>query len=202
MHIRLYSLALLCLGFSFPVLSQTKPALPDTINYVIDDSVMIHTKEGITLSAVVVRKRGVRQKLPAALMFFIYSNTERSLFEAKSAADHGYVGIVADTRGKRLSPESIEPYENETRDVNSVIDWVVKQEWSDGRVGMYGGSYSGFAQWAATKYLNPALKTIVPYVAAIPGLGLPMENNVFLNANYQWAFYVTNNKYTDNAVKQ
>jgi hypothetical protein len=32
--------------------------------------------------------------------------------------------------------------------------------------------------------INPALKTIVPYVAAIPGLGVPMENNVFINANY------------------
>lgn len=27
-----------------------------------------------------------------------------------------------------------------------------------------------------------------------------MENNVFLNANYQWAFYVTNNRYTDDSV--
>ena len=38
----------------------------------------------------------------------------------------------------------------------------------------------------------------MPYVAAIPGLGLPMENNVFINANYGWAFYTTNNKYLDN----
>lgn len=71
------------------------------------------------------------------------------------------------------------PYEYETKDVNAVIDWIIQQSWSNGRVGMYGGSYSGFAQWAAAKYLHPALKTIVPYVAAIPGLGLPMENNVF-----------------------
>ncbi|MDR6940910.1 hypothetical protein J2W55_000738 [Mucilaginibacter pocheonensis] len=38
----------------------------------------------------------------------------------------------------------------------------------------------------------------MPYVAAIPGLGLPMENNVFIKANYGWAFYTTNNKYLDN----
>jgi uncharacterized protein len=59
------------------------------------------------------------------------------------------------------------------------------------------GSYDGFTQWAAAKRPPPALKTIVPYVAAIPGLGLPMENNVFLNANYGWTFYVTKNKYLD-----
>jgi putative CocE/NonD family hydrolase len=168
--------------------------------FIHDDSVLIKTKDGATLSAVVVRKRGITAPQPTALLFFIYSNTDRSLAEAKYAAARGYVGIVADTRGKRLSPDPVAPYEHEAKDVNSVIDWIVKQPWSNRKVGMYGGSYSGFAQWAATKYLHPALKTIVPYVAAIPGQGLPMENNVFLNANYQWAFYVTNNKYVDNEV--
>ncbi|ALL08636.1 hypothetical protein AQ505_03060 [Pedobacter sp. PACM 27299] len=174
--------------------------LPDKVKYDIADSVLIKAPNGITLSAVVVRKKGAPLQQPTALMYFIYSDTKRSLMEAKYAADHGYVGIVADARGKRLSPDDPVPYEHEAKDVNLVIDWIVQQPWSDGRVAMYGGSYSGFAQWAAAKYLHPALKTIVPYVAAIPGLGLPMENNIFLLANYQWPFYVTNNKYTDDAV--
>ena len=62
---------------------------------------------------------------------------------------------------------------------------------------MFGGSYNGFTQWASTKKLHPALKTIVPYVANRPGMGLPMENNVFINPNYEWAFYVGNNKSLD-----
>jgi putative CocE/NonD family hydrolase len=194
------SVAVLCLLFSVETFARQKLSLPDTLNYIINDSVMIKTKYGITLSAVVVRKKGVKEKLPAALFYFIYSNTNRSLMEAKYAADHGYIGIVADARGKRLSPDEPAPYEHEVQDVNAVIDWIISQQWSNGSVGMYGGSYSGFAQWAAAKHLHPALKTIVPYVAAIPGLGLPMENNVFLAANYQWAFYITNNKYTDDAV--
>ncbi len=192
-------MALLCLIISQYCFAQNK--LPDTVSYIIADRVLIKTTDGATLSAVVVRKKtDINKKLPTALMFFIYSNLQRSLLEAKAAADHGYVGIVADTRGKRLSPDLIAPYEHEPKDVNEVISWIIKQSWSDGRVGMYGGSYSGYAQWAATKYPHPALKTIVPYVAAIPGLGLPMENNVFINPNYQWAFYVTNNKYVDQAV--
>lgn len=192
-------MALLCLTLASYCRAQK--AVADGNNpYIIEDSVIIKTKYGATLSAVVVRKRGVSKPQTAALFFFIYSNLQRSLAEAKYAADHGYIGIVADTRGKRLSPDSIEPYEHETQDVNAVIDWITQQSWSDGRVGMYGGSYSGYAQWAATKHLHTALKTIVPYVAAIPGQGLPMENNVFLNANYQWAFYITNNKYTDDPV--
>ncbi|HVW95099.1 MAG TPA: CocE/NonD family hydrolase [Mucilaginibacter sp.] len=197
----------ICNAYSlFKVFSAIEPIAKrllkedDEKRYLIQDSVYIKTNDGAILSAVVVCKKGIEKPLPAALMFFIYSNLDRSLAEAKYSAASGYVGIVADTRGKRLSPDTIEPYEHEYADVNAVINWITKQKWSDGRVGMYGGSYSGFAQWAATKHTNKALKTIVPYVAAIPGQGLPMENNVFLNANYQWAFYVTDNKYTDDAV--
>ncbi|MCO5947728.1 CocE/NonD family hydrolase [Mucilaginibacter flavidus] len=181
-------------------LSKTIQKADDNRRYIIQDSVFIKAKNGVVLSAVVVRKKGINIPQPAVMLFFIYSNLERSLYEAKNAAARGYVGIVADTRGKRLSPGPIEPYEHENEDVNTVINWIAAQPWSNGKVGMYGGSYSGFAQWAATKHMNKALKTIVPYVAAIPGQGVPMENNIFLNVNYQWAFYVTNNKYTDDAV--
>ena len=61
-------------------------------------------------------------------------------------------------------------------------------------------SYTGFTAWAATKHRHPALRGIAVSAAAIPGFGLPMQNNVFLTANYQWAFYVTNNKLLDDAV--
>jgi uncharacterized protein len=175
----------------------TEPLLreEETRRYIVQDDVLIKTKEGATLSAIVVRKKGVTRPQPTALMFNIYTNL--SLNYAKQAAVYGYVGVTAETRGKRLSPDEIVPYEHEAKDVYGVIDWISKQPWSNGQVGMYGGSYSGFACWAATKYMHPALKTIVPYVANNPGDGLPMENNIFLFVNYAWAFYVTNNKYLD-----
>jgi putative CocE/NonD family hydrolase len=170
----------------------------DNQRYIIQDNVLIKTKDGTTLSAIVVRKRGVTTPQPAALMFTIYADIARDVDNSKYAAARGYVGVTAYTRGKALSPDEIVPYEYEARDTYSVIDWISKQPWSNGKVGMYSGSYNGFSQWAATKYLHPALKTIVPYVANNPGDGLPMENNIFLFVNYAWAFYVTNNKYLDN----
>jgi|SRR5436305_1228847 len=179
-------------------LAQTLVAEDDNRRYVIQEDVLIKTQEGATLSAAVVRKKGLAGPQPAALFFNIYANL--GLGQAKRAAAYGYVGVAADTRGKRLSPDEVVPYEHEAKDTYAVIDWISRQPWSNGKVGMWGGSYSGFAAWAATKRLHPALKTIVPYVAAIPGLGLPMENNVFLNANYGWAFYVTDNKYLDDKV--
>lgn len=182
----------------------TLPLLPaligedDARRYQVDDNLAIRTASGVTLSALVYRPRGGPMRAPAALCVSIYTDASRGL--AREAAAHGYIGVAVETRGKRNSLDPIVPYERDAEDVYAVIDWVSKQPWSDGQVGMWGNSYLGFTQWAATKRLHPALKTIVPSAAAIPGLGLPMENNVFLNANYGWAFYVTNNRLLDNQV--
>jgi hypothetical protein len=168
--------------------------------FVVDDAILIRTKEGVSLSATLVLPKSANAPLVTAMYFTIYSDRVRNRQIAAMAAAHGYAGIVVNARGKLDSPDTIRPYETEATDTVAAIEWIVRQPWSDGRVGMYGGSYTGFAAWAATKHRPEALKTIVPYVAAIPGQGLPMENGVFLNANYAWAFYVTNNRTLDRAV--
>jgi hypothetical protein len=166
--------------------------------YDVGDDVRIKVPGGATVSAFVVRPRRLAGPQPTVLFSTIYTNRAES--QAYLAAAHGYVGVTSFTRGKRLNKDEIIPYEREADDVPAVIDWIAAQPWSDGRVGMYGGSYCGFTQWAAAKHLPKALKTIVPYVAAIPGQGLPMENNVFLNVNYGWAFFVTDGLYDDDKV--
>ncbi|OBP16939.1 hypothetical protein A5320_01415 [Rheinheimera sp. SA_1] len=166
--------------------------------YHIDTKVLITTSEGIELSAIVVRSKSRSEPLPAVLSASIYADEAANLQHAITAAARGYVGVMSDSRGKRFSRARITPYENETKDVTAVIDWLSRQPWCDGRVAMYGGSYLGYTQWAAAKNLPKALKTIVPAAAAIPGQGLPMENNIFLNANYAWPFFVSNGRYDDN----
>ena len=166
--------------------------------YNIQDSVMIKTRDGAFISAIVVRKKGVSVPKPVILQYTIYVRDKgRDIKSLKEAADKDYVGVIAYSRGKRFSPDEIFPYENDANDAYDVIDWISKQEWCNGSVGMYGGSYNGYTQWAAFKKMHPALKTIVPYVANRPGMGLPMENSIFVNPNYEWSFYVGNNKYLD-----
>ncbi|MCC7056255.1 MAG: CocE/NonD family hydrolase [Chitinophagales bacterium] len=170
----------------------------ETSNYDIQDSVTIKTRDGALISAMVVRKNGDKSPKPVILQFTIYVRDKgRDLQSLKESVDMGYVGVIAYTRGKRFSADEIFPYEKDGSDAYDVIEWISKQEWCNGSVGMYGGSYNGFTQWAALKKVHPALKTIVPYVANRPGMGLPMENNVFINPNYEWSFYVGNNKYLD-----
>lgn len=177
---------------------QPQPsASVDDAHYDIQDQVLIRTRDGATLSASVVRPKGVTEPLPTLLTFDIYTDPAAFRARGKDAAAHGYASVIADTRGKRLSPDEIVPYEHEAADTDAVIEWIARQPWSNGRIGMRGGSYSGFTAWAATKHMPAALKTLAVSAAAIPGLGLPMYNNVFLSANYGWVFYVTDNKYLD-----
>jgi uncharacterized protein len=164
------------------------------------EHVSIHVPDGAILSALVVRPRRTGVRLPTAFEFTIYVDPAKDLKRLEYAADRGYAAVMAYTRGKDGSPQQIVPYEYDGRDANGAIDWIARQPWSDGQVGMMGGSYDGFTQWATAKFANPHLKTIVPVVPNNPGNGLPMQNSVFLPANYAWIYYVTDNKTLDDSA--
>ncbi len=191
--------------FLYHVYYKTEPVifkeiiLDENKRYIIKEEVIVSPKDGAELSVITVRKRD-SEPMPAVLIFTIYadgSNTNQAVL----AASKGYTGVIATSRGKRLSKDTIEPYKHEHKDVYAVIDWISQQDWSNAKVGMYGGSYNGFTQWASMKHkVHPALKTIVPSVSVAPGIDAPMENNVFYNFPYKWIPYVTNNKFLDNAA--
>jgi putative CocE/NonD family hydrolase len=146
--------------------------------YSIRDSVSIKTRDGYFISAIVVTKRANTNPLPAILFYTPYYQGPDDIFFGKLSADKNYVGVVAYCRGIRTNLDKFFPYEKDGNDAYDVIDWISKQPWCDGRVGMYGGSYLGFVQWSTVKKIHPALKTIVPQVAVMPGFDSPMENNV------------------------
>lgn len=168
----------------------------DVKKYAITDSLLIPGANGSQLSAVIFRRKDIQEPLPVVMMYNIYASAgDRAI--AKTAAAKGYVGVVVNTRGKHLSPQDVAPFEHDGADAYMVIDWLSKQPWSNGKIGMYGGSYLGFSQWSAVKKFHPALKTIVPQVAVGPGVDYPMHNGIFMPYMLQWIRYVSNNKLTD-----
>jgi uncharacterized protein len=175
-------------------------AADDGRRYVIEPNVRVRTPDGATVCTMVVRPRRARGRLPALLNFTIYADTVTKLIDSRRAAANGYVGVVGFTRGKLCSDDKIEPYEHDGADAAALIEWIARQAWSDGRVGMYGGSYEGFTQWAAAKHMPSALKTMIPAVPVGPGLDVPMEGNIFVNFVYQWPFFTANNKTLDSAT--
>ncbi|MDG3582926.1 CocE/NonD family hydrolase [Galbibacter pacificus] len=171
--------------------------IENNTTYLIQDSILIQTREGAKIHAMVVRDSTMTMPGPALLFHTIYSR-KSDLQKAKIAVEHGYVGVISYTRGKGLSQDSIIPFKKEATDTYDVIEWISKQEWSNQKVGMYGGSYLGFAQWASVKHkVHPALKTIVPSVSVAPGIAEPMENGVYQNFHFPWHHYVSNDRYLD-----
>lgn len=177
----------------------------DQRRYIIADSFQVKTSGDASVCTTVVRPRNAT-KLPALLEFSIYADSPepgsiKGMFdEARRSASNGYIGVIGLSRGKACSPGPALPYEHDGADADALIEWIAKQPWSDGRVGMFGGSYNGFAQWAAAKHLPKALKALMPAVTAAPGLDVPMEGNVVENFLYPWPFYVTDDKYLDDAL--
>ncbi|QHI34745.1 Cocaine esterase [Kordia antarctica] len=167
----------------------------DENKYIIKDSVSV-VNGNVVIPIRIVRKRSVKGKQPTLLMFSIYAS-DFSIELAKSIANKGYVSVIANTRGKWFSENELHPFEDDGKDAYNVIDWISKQPWSNGKVGMFGGSYLGFSQWAAAKKLHPALKTIVPQVAVGVGVDYPMYNNVFMSYMLRWIHLVENTKLID-----
>ncbi len=180
-------------------LARPLVAADDDRRYIIERNIAVRTPDSATVCTMLVRPRVVR-RLPALLNFTIYADTTTNLLDARRAASNGYVGVIGLTRGKLCSPDEAVPYEHDGADATALIDWIAAQPWSDGRVGMYGGSYDGFTQWAAAKHMPRALKTIVPAVAVAPGIDVPMDGNLFLSFVYPWPFYTTDVKTLDDAT--
>ncbi len=177
-------LTFLLIAIAPPLFAQ--PKLDDSA-YFIQDSVLVPTRSGVPLSAIIVRKKANTSPLPAILFYTTYHQGPNDAVFGKRSADRDYVGIVAYARGIRSDLKNYSPFEHETDDLYDLIDWVSKQSWCNGSVGMFGGSYTGYAQWAAMKKPHPALKTIVPQVAVMPGHDFPMENNVPLTHILAWS---------------
>lgn len=174
-------------------------AWDDARRYVVDRDVRVRTPGDATVCALIVRQRAaVGRRLPILLNFTIYADPVTLMSEARRTASNGYVGVEGLTRGKGCSPDRPIPYEHDGADAAALIDWIAALPWSDGRVRMYGGSYEGFAQWAAAKHRPKALKALMPSVTAAPGIDVPMEGGIFYNFVYYWPLYAAANKTLDN----
>ena len=172
----------------------------DSRRYVVQPNVRVKAPDGATVCANVWRPRHGPARLPALLQFTIYADTTTLLFDLRRNASNGYAAVIGFTRGKACSPDQPIPYVHDGADAVAVIDWIARQPWSDGQVGMYGGSYSGMSPWAAAKWAPVALKAIMVGAPVAPGLDVPMEGNIVWNFVYPWPFYTTDNKWLDDST--
>lgn len=137
-------------------------------------NVMIKTRDGINLNTVIFAPKDQREPLPILLLRTPYG-VDRTAppdisISTKDLAEERYIFVFQDIRGRyrsegtfemqrfsrdRSNPKSID----ESTDTYDTIDWLVKNlPLNNGRVGVYGVSYSGWLTVMATLEPHPALK--------------------------------------------
>ena len=81
-------------------------------------------------------------------------------------AERGYALLNQDTRGRYRSEGEFDAMRQEAADGYDAVEWAATQPWSNGRVGMIGGSYVGLTQWQAAIEQPPHLVAIAPHYSS------------------------------------
>lgn len=100
----------------------------------------------------------------------------------------GYVRVVQDVRGKFKSEGKYDAFMNDMEDGYDTVEWIAKQPWSNGKVGMEGPSAMGIATDLAAMAAPPHLVTGFVNVAT----GTRFQHTTYpggvflLNLNEEW----------------
>ena len=96
---------------------------------------------------------------------------------------HGYVSAAVDVRGSGASFGSFQGVftKEETQDAYEITEWLASQPWSNGNIGMWGGSYLGITQLMAAGTKPPHLKAIFPIVALFDIYGITYHGGVLID---------------------
>ncbi len=107
------------------------------------------------------------KKFPVLLEYLPYRKTEsraRNYSMYSYFVERGYIVARVDIRGTGNSEGRVIPYEYsdiELDDGEVVIDWLSKQNWSNGNIGMFGISWGGFNSIQMAVRNPPALKAMI-----------------------------------------
>jgi putative CocE/NonD family hydrolase len=127
-------------------------------------NVAVKMRDGVTLRADIYRPK-VDGKFPILLQRTPYNKDSGFQFGMQAAA-RGYVVIFEDVRGRYASEGEWYTFKNEPSDGYDTVEWAAALPYSDGRVGMFGGSYVGATQMLAAIAHPPHLAGICPVVTA------------------------------------
>jgi putative CocE/NonD family hydrolase len=137
-------------------------AEPDGLK--VEVGVKMKTRDGVTLVADVYRPEA-EGRFPTLLQRTPYDR-KGGIGEARTLAAAGYTVIRQDVRGRFDSEGEFYPFRHEAEDGYDAVEWAAALPYSNGMVGMWGGSYVGATQMLAASAHPPHLVAIFPYVTA------------------------------------
>lgn len=80
---------------------------------------------------------------------------------ARYFVEHGYVVVYQDCRGRNHSEGEFTKYLSDAQDGYDTCDWITRQSWCNGLIGMKGLSYAAHTQMAAASLGAPGLRAMV-----------------------------------------
>jgi putative CocE/NonD family hydrolase len=160
----------LILAAATQVLSSGKPVQIQARYEVRNDrAVMSPVRDGKRLSADIFRPVA-EGRFPVIIMYHPYRKDDvgrGGVGEHYYFAERGFASVRLDARGTGTF-EGINTDEytlQEQEDGYDAVEWLARQPWSNGNIGMYGTSYSGFTSVQVASHQPPRLKAIVPLFA-------------------------------------
>lgn len=166
--IRVGAIGLLAVLLALALLWRMRDRLPESVHVPlralwwgvrIDDGVRIRAPDGIALAATLFRPRNAIDALPTIYVRMPYDRhaSADGLGYALFFARHGYAVLVQDVRGTFGSQgDDFVPWKHATSDGVATLEWIVRQPWSNGKVGSFGCSALGELQFALARANHPA----------------------------------------------
>jgi uncharacterized protein len=131
----------------------------------VDYDVPIRLRDGVLTFADIYRPTA-RGRYPVLLTRTPYDKSGANGYPAPlRGVKNGYVVAIQDVRGRYKSEGQFVPLFQEFADGYDSVEWCASQPWSNGKVGMHGGSYVGATQWLAAAAEPPHLEAIAPLLA-------------------------------------
>jgi putative CocE/NonD family hydrolase len=135
------------------------------VDVIVERDVAVPMRDGIQLRADIYRPslqgRPLDTPAPTILVRTTYDKERpQDTRDASGFVRNGYVYVVQDVRGRYHSEGLFYHGLAEAEDGRDSIDWIARQPWSNGRVGMTGISYLGAVQCAAAISGTPHLASM------------------------------------------
>ena len=152
------------LAFTVLLLSGISALAQAAADIAIERGVTMKTRDGVTLRADIYRPAG-EGTFPVLLQRTPYNKDNAAEFGRKAVA-RGFMVVVQDVRGRFTSDGEWYTFKHESEDGYDTIEWAAALPHSNGKVGMFGGSYVGATQMLAAISHPPHLAGICPVVTA------------------------------------
>ena len=125
---------------------------------VYDGEHAVPMRDGVRLATDVYLPAGCPGPVPAVLVRTPYGKEDgREAYYRY--VQRGYAVVIQDVRGRNKSEGEWMPNYYEVEDGDDTLNWIAAQPWCSRRIGMVGGSYLGFVQWAGGRQRQPVLKS-------------------------------------------